>query len=96
MKDDRLFLAVPEDGPACLGTVDYFYLFEHNKTNTIESKCKFVYRQIEAKEEENQKGTERPIIGDSEEKEAVSKLDENKDGKVRNAWQMEHFCCDEG
>jgi hypothetical protein len=43
---------------------------------------KFVFRQIRVKEEEIQRGTESPIKGESAEKEAASKLDENMEGKV--------------
>ena len=84
-KGERLFLTVPEEGTACLETVDTFHLFAKNMQNTIDMCWKFVYRQIDAKEEKP-KETQSPTIGESEEKEAASqaKVDEKEEGKVRD------------
>ena len=91
VQGDRLFLTVPEEGPACLETINSFHLLAKNMTNTIEMCWKFVFRQIEAKEGK-QRETESPIKGESAEKEASSKLDENKEGNVRNVQQIQCFC----
>ena len=95
VQGDRLFLTVPKEGPPYLETVDFFHLFAKNMTNTIDMCWKFVFRQIEVKEEEKQRETESPIKGESAGQEAASKSDENKEGKVRNVQQIQCFCCDE-
>ena len=94
VQGDRLFMTVPEDGPACLETVAPFHLCTKNMISTINMCWKFIFRQMEVKEEK-QRETESLIKGESAEKEAASKLDENKEGKVRNVQQILCFCLEE-
>jgi len=84
VQGDRLFLTVPEEGTACLETVDSFHLFAKNMTNTIEMCWKFAYRQIEVKEE-NQREKESQGKVESAERRSEPKLEENKEEKKDEA-----------
>ena len=52
--DPQVFFTILED-VACMKPVDSYLLHAKNKQNTIDMCWKFVYRQIEAKEEDRER-----------------------------------------
>jgi len=74
---EKVFLYVSESGSTCMETVDDYLLNAKNMQNTIDMCWQFVYRQIEAKEEDTKEQKNKEIkstadTGEEEKKEEAT------------------------